>query len=520
MLGSDLKQGDVVAGKYIIEGEIGAGGMGRVYAATNAAIAQKVAIKVLREDVSKVAGVTARFVREARAIASISSEYVGRIYDAGTLPGEIPYIVMERLTGETLSSLVRKKGPMPLYNALVVLSQVSEALAEAHSLGIVHRDVKPANIFVSTRFNGKPHAKILDFGISKVATRSQDEMELTTTGIALGTPLYMSPEQIKDAALAGPATDIWALGVTLYYALSKKHPFSGENSMFLAVSISSETHVPLAVVAPGLPESAYKLVDSCLSKKPEHRPTIQGFSEALEALMDEAKHLVTAERPVMPSVEVDLPTQIMVTPTPAPHQPEPDLRPSPKPSTLARTEPRLGHSKEAQAFLAANGFAGDVASPHTPISLAHAPSVHGPSQSTARIARGGHPLLLGIAAAVFTITLGLFVVVLIRQRMSSEPGAAASSAEVLSTRAAEPGPTNAEPKLPPTTIVTATVAAPTVAVPTVAVPTVAAPTTSAPSASSANSAKDGKQVKAQVAPIVRIAPTATAKATKVITNER
>jgi serine/threonine protein kinase len=312
MSNSDLKNGDVVADKYVIEGLLGSGGMGHVYAATNQVIQQKVAIKVLRDDVAQMPGVTARFVREARAIASISSEHVGRIYDAGTLPGNVPYIVMERLTGDTLSALV-KKGPVSVPLACQIIAQVSEALAEAHSLGIVHRDVKPANIFVSRRFNGKPQAKILDFGISKVAEKSQEAMELTTTGLALGTPLYMSPEQISDAALAGPPTDVWALGVSLYYAISRRHPFKAENALGLAIAIAGDAAFPLRKAAPGLPEPLYQLIDQCLSKRAGERPLIHDLIGRLETIAEQAEKQ-SFPVPIVVD-EPELPTQIMSTPT-------------------------------------------------------------------------------------------------------------------------------------------------------------------------------------------------------------
>jgi eukaryotic-like serine/threonine-protein kinase len=283
-MSEDLKIGEMVAGKYRVEGLIGSGGMGRVYAALHEEIGQKVALKVLRKEVSEVAGVNARFIREAKAVVSLSSEHVGRVFDVGILANQSPYIVMERLTGDTLGKMLRE-GPIALSTCATILAQICDALVEAHGLGIVHRDVKPANIFVTVRHNGRIHAKILDFGISKARTEGEgDGTEgLTTTGTALGTPQYMSPEQMSDAAMAGPPTDVWALGITLYFALTKKHPFESTNPLGLAVKVANEAHIPLANVAQGIHPAIHDLIDRCLDKDPKQRPTVAEFADVLEA---------------------------------------------------------------------------------------------------------------------------------------------------------------------------------------------------------------------------------------------
>jgi eukaryotic-like serine/threonine-protein kinase len=277
---SALEVGELVAGKYTVEGIIGSGGMGRVYAAVNELIDQRVAIKVLRSEVSQIDGVTERFIREARASVALSSDHVGRVFDVGMLRADIPFIVMERLTGENLSKLIRDEGPLELGRVATILVQVCDAIAEAHGLGIVHRDIKPANIFVSVRRQGRIHAKILDFGIAKALTETHD-MQLTTTGTALGTPQYMSPEQMADSALAGPPSDVWALGVTLYHALTKRYPFESTSPLGLAMKVAREAHIPLENFAPHLPAKMFRIVDACLKKNPDERITVTELQEAL-----------------------------------------------------------------------------------------------------------------------------------------------------------------------------------------------------------------------------------------------
>jgi serine/threonine protein kinase len=297
---SDLKPGELIAGKYTVEGPIGSGGMGRVYAAVNAAIGQKVAIKVLRQDVSQIAGTSARFVQEARAAVSLTSEHVGRVFDVGTLEGDIPYMVMERLTGETVGQML-KQGPIAPHLLVSIMAQVSDAILEAHTRGIIHRDIKPANIFVTVRQNGRQHAKILDFGISKAfgEAASGDDLGLTTTGTALGTPRYMSPEQMSDAALVGPSTDVWALGVTMYYALSKVYPFDSSNALGLAIKIANEEPAPLETVAPKVPIELCHLVTACMQKLPANRLEM---SELLPRLEELALELAPVTKLSLPSL--------------------------------------------------------------------------------------------------------------------------------------------------------------------------------------------------------------------------
>jgi serine/threonine protein kinase len=220
-----VEPGEVLLGKYRIEKVLGAGGMGLVAAATHVGLNQRVALKLmLPGKAGKAEEQRARFLREARAAVQLKSQHVTRVFDVGELPNGAPYMVMEYLAGRDLASVLAARGPMSIEDAVECVIQVCEAVGEAHSLGIVHRDLKPANLFLIEGPDGAPQVKVIDFGISKM---KDEGVALTQQGV-LGSPLYMSPEQIKDTAGVDGRTDVWALGVTLYELLTCSPPFSGE----------------------------------------------------------------------------------------------------------------------------------------------------------------------------------------------------------------------------------------------------------------------------------------------------
>jgi len=232
----DIQPGALLAGRYRIGRMLGSGGMGAVFAAEHVDLSEPVAIKVLLNDGSTQASAEAlsRFMREAWAASKIKSEYVARVNDLGRLANGTPYIVMEYLDGNDLEAQLRTDGPLAIELAVELVLQACEALAEAHVLGIFHRDLKPSNLFCVQRSDGLMAVKLLDFGISKI-TRSSTETDprLTSTAITLGTPLYMSPEQMRSGRLADERSDIWSLGVILYELLSGHVPFLQTTSLIL-----------------------------------------------------------------------------------------------------------------------------------------------------------------------------------------------------------------------------------------------------------------------------------------------
>ncbi|MBI4701945.1 MAG: serine/threonine protein kinase, partial [Deltaproteobacteria bacterium] len=285
------RPGDVVGGKYRVEGLLGAGGMGAVVAATHLQLDQPVAIKFLLAKAAQNPNSFARFTREARAAAKIGSEHVARVTDVGALPDGTPYMVMERLQGEDLGQCLRR-GPLPVAEAVDYLLQAAEALAEAHAAGIVHRDLKPENLFLAKRADGSKHVKVLDFGISKIlaeAAGAGPTPNLTQTAAVIGSPLYMAPEQMRSARQADTRTDIWALGAILYELVSGESPFSATTMPEVCVKILQDSPPPLRGRVAGASPEFDAVIACALAKSPEERfPNLGAMAEALLPLGGES----------------------------------------------------------------------------------------------------------------------------------------------------------------------------------------------------------------------------------------
>jgi serine/threonine-protein kinase len=279
-----FEPGQIVAGKYEIERVLGQGGMGTVISAVHVHLRERVAIKILSREAAAQKEATSRFMREARAAARIKSEHVAKVSDVGTLPDGTPYIVMEYLEGFDLAETLARRGPLPADEAIELVLQACEALAEAHSLGIVHRDLKPANLFLTHRADGTPCIKVLDFGISKVTHpgTSQAEAALTHTTTIMGSPLYMSPEQIRATRGVDLRTDVWSLGVILYELLTGQAPFLGQTLPDISVKIAIEPPPPLRSRRPDLSGLLEAVVLKCLEKDRDNRfRTLGEFALAL-----------------------------------------------------------------------------------------------------------------------------------------------------------------------------------------------------------------------------------------------
>ncbi len=273
-------EGEVLDGKYRVDRVIGAGGMGVVVAATHVQLQTQVALKFLLPEVLSNQQVAERFVREARAAVRIQSEHVARVSDVGKLSNGAPYMVMEYLEGQDLADILAKSGPMSVTQAAGYLLQACEAIAEAHALGIVHRDLKPANLFLVTRARREPIIKVLDFGISK--TTDAESMGLTNTSALMGSPYYMSPEQMKSARDADARSDIWALGIILYELLTGVPPFLGSTITEIVVSVTQGNVPPVRDVRPDVPAAVEAIIGRCLKRDPRQRyADIAAFAKAL-----------------------------------------------------------------------------------------------------------------------------------------------------------------------------------------------------------------------------------------------
>lgn len=260
--------------KYRVGAPIGEGGMGVVYAGVHADLGTRVAIKVLQAALSANEQARARFLREARLAASIESDHSTRIHDVGTDEEGRPYMVMEHLVGEGTNVRLARERRMPLADAATIVLQLLDALAEAHAKGLVHRDLKPANLFLVERPGEAIWVKVLDFGISKRADEDVPSgSALTEPRTILGSPHYMSPEQLKGAARIDARSDIWACGVLLHELLTGELPFQASSLPELYAKIMSEPPRPLAAAVPeALPAAVVRVVARCLRKDPAARP--------------------------------------------------------------------------------------------------------------------------------------------------------------------------------------------------------------------------------------------------------
>ncbi|WP_438035594.1 protein kinase domain-containing protein [Sorangium sp. So ce204] len=269
--------GDVLAGKYRVEQIVGAGAMGTIVAAWHLELEQRVAMKFLHSLRADGGDPAERFRREARALARIKSEHVARVLDVGSLEGGLPYMVMEFLEGNDLAHEIRARGPLPVMEAVGYMLQALDAMAEAHATGIVHRDLKPANLFLSLRPDGDRVIKVLDFGISKsLLGISRDQVALTQTASLLGSPLYMSPEQVRSARDVDTRADIWSLGVILYEMLTGRTPYDGDSVAQLFHALLYENAAPVAQLRPDVPRELDAVVMHCLAKEREQRWTNVG----------------------------------------------------------------------------------------------------------------------------------------------------------------------------------------------------------------------------------------------------
>jgi len=261
--GAPVEVGEVVAGKYRVDRLLGTGGMGVVLAATQVDLDRRVAIKFLLPAALKSPEVVARFSREARAAARIQSEHVARVIDVGVLPTGAPYMVMEYLDGTDLAQRISAGERLPLGEAARYLLEACEALAEAHAAGIVHRDLKPANLFLARRPDRTCSVKVLDFGISKSPI---GDGGITSTQAVMGSPLYMSPEQLVSAKRVDHRTDIWSLGIVLFEALSGAPPFVADTMPEIVAQILTVPAPSVCGARPDLPAQIDAIVARCLAK--------------------------------------------------------------------------------------------------------------------------------------------------------------------------------------------------------------------------------------------------------------
>jgi serine/threonine-protein kinase len=261
---------------------LGQGGLAVVLAAMHEQLDERVALKILLPEWSDNADVVARFLREGRASIKIHSEHVVRVLDVGETDVGAPYIVMEYLDGNDLAKVVATNGALPIETAVDHIAQACEAIAEAHALSIIHRDLKPANLFLTYRADGSACVKVLDFGISKIRMRRSTTMALTNPSMVMGSPPYMSPEQLQSTRDADERSDVWALGACLHELLSGQPPFLGDTAPELCAQVMIDTPTRLSSLRPEVPEGLATAVLVALEKEPGNRfPNVGELAKAI-----------------------------------------------------------------------------------------------------------------------------------------------------------------------------------------------------------------------------------------------
>jgi eukaryotic-like serine/threonine-protein kinase len=280
--------GTTLDDKFRIDGTLASGAGGDVYEATHLVLGVPVAVKVLRPGPPETGDIRRkRFLREARVAAGLRTEHVVRIFDVVAPEAEVgpTYIVMELLQGETLAQRVERVGPLPVAEAVDFVLQACRPLVQMHAQGIVHRDVKPSNLFLARDADGKESIKLLDFGVAAFQRPVARDSSLTFTEAMVGTPRYMAPEQVQSSKNVDARADVWALGITLYEMLAGTPPFDGQTVLAVLNQIERQEPLLLAKARPEVPPELATLVHACLAKDPAGRPaSAQKLAAALEVI--------------------------------------------------------------------------------------------------------------------------------------------------------------------------------------------------------------------------------------------
>ncbi len=274
--------GRVLGGRYEVTRALGYGAMGAVLEVRHVGHGQRLALKLLHERYRDNAEAVARFTQESRAAARIRGEHAVRVHDVGTHDG-LPFMVMELLQGHDLASAM-EDGPLPFDRATLYILQACEGIAEVHAHGMVHRDLKPSNLFLTARPDGSPLVKVLDFGIAKnVHAEGEAALVHTQTFVALGTPLYMSPEQIRASSDVDARADVWSLGAILYELIAGRPAFGGNTVANVTAQVLEREPAPLSALVPSVPVELARVVQAALCKNADERYIdVAAFAAAVE----------------------------------------------------------------------------------------------------------------------------------------------------------------------------------------------------------------------------------------------
>jgi serine/threonine protein kinase len=433
-------------GNYIIREKIGEGGMGAVYRSEHPRIGRSVAIKVLRPEYNQDPQIVARFFNEAKAAHDIGNEHIVEILDFGELADGTSYIIMEWLAGRSLAALLRSEPHPPLSRTLHIITGIGHALAAAHAHGVVHRDLKPDNIFLIQRGQDHDFAKVLDFGLAKLLQPSDSQNHLKTqTNALFGTPAYMSPEQCRaDHRHVDQRSDIYALGVILYEMATGRRPFIANDFTGLLLAHVTETPPAPRSLDPSLPETVEATILRALEKQPERR--FQNVGEFLHALTGIAPPGPSAQPATLPAGPAGAPASSPDRPRAAPSPPSP-VEPTALPSA-GPTAQGFARTAAAVAPLDSTTLRSATAEIATP------PRTPAPGPASRR------GLLFGGAAALTAAALGILLFLRLSSNPASPPAPAARAQEQHPTPAAVPVqvPAVSPPAVtPPTSVATAAV---------------------------------------------------------------
>ncbi|MBI5486687.1 MAG: serine/threonine protein kinase [Deltaproteobacteria bacterium] len=389
-------------GKYRLGRLCGRGGVGEVYEAVHAVIGMRVAIKLIRREWAGDSELAARFLQEARAAAAVGHPGIVHVHDVGTTPEGRTYLVMELLEGEDLEKVLRRRSRLPPAEIVPVLCDALDALDAAHSKGIVHRDLKPENIFLVAGPRRRTAVRILDFGIARLAGAPETASRLTLPGTVMGTPYYMSPEQVAGAATIDGGADIYALGIVLFEALTGKLPFAGKNVQETLCEVLEAPFPSARELCPEIPEELERVIRKATARKREER-----FREAaaFAAALEPFRELRCSRPPAAPARAAE--------------GPGPASEVTPQPVVVSRTVPTV----------AVRSATGPVAAP-TPAREAVAPAGD-TAGAAAPAGRGGVPRRR--RALIGAIAAGAAILVTVAVAFHFVPGGGTSSREPAAT---------------------------------------------------------------------------------------
>jgi len=420
---SHIQPGLVIGGKYRLEQEIGRGSMGTVYRAVHVTLGQRVAIKLISGEHLQSSEARKRFSVEAKAAAKLRSRHVVQVYDDGETPEGNPYIVLEYLDGETLEQRLEREHDVPLTDAVRIVAHVARALARAHAQGIVHRDLKPANIFLVKSEDDEIGwiAKVLDFGIAKLD--NQGEKGTTQAGTVLGTPLFMSPEQVRGASSVDHRADLYSLGMCLFHMLSGDYAYYSPNYSDVLIAICTLPLPLLREKAPWVPDTVEQWFQRACAKEPLERfQSADEMSEALQAAaggMALSKHQSFPEGRIAPETLVGYAAPAMATMLDA------------GPASLARTQQVIGGV----------GAGPHAVTPPAPVAIAVGTTGRADTGADWQPPRKGvPPLVLGVGLGVVVVLLlGVLLAVFGASEQSSASVPSAPSGRAAAVPAASTG---------------------------------------------------------------------------------